>query len=454
MEKWRPPPASDPQSAAEQLHFRGKMVRLLSVLFPSAGLLTLPCLINSLLVEGTSFVKRALVAEICGAANYYICSDENTCCPDGFICQGLGCVKGPDNSSNDPTTIVITVTVTASPRKKVLGTSAIAGIAVGGVIILLAAGVIIFFCLRKRKIGKEVLKAYEDPSRNMYDQVVVEGKRVSVVPVGTTQQRRQTQTNPSEAQELANMEIAAVGVKPEEQYSQQAQQYQTYQQQPQQQTYYNQNQEQIQQFTELGPGQAYTPQPQAPAVYVPSPIPLALRVGSPVNPIRADSMGLIPVAADTTDGGQQQPHQFNPAASTIQYHSITLPPPHHQNTESIPQFTSSPTSHSVSPPPQTPTPELQSAVYYQPTPSLPLRETNPLQTPEKYQSPQIYQTPEAAYQQYQQDDIPPPKNNYSQYQQYPELIPSSVSPVQQQNQYTTQGHNNNNNNNNSNWGHE
>ncbi|KAF8459033.1 hypothetical protein BGX38DRAFT_313661 [Terfezia claveryi] len=61
------------------------MVRLLSVLFPFAGLLTLPCVINSLAVEGTSFVKRATDAEICGEANYYICSDGNTCCPDGFV---------------------------------------------------------------------------------------------------------------------------------------------------------------------------------------------------------------------------------------------------------------------------------------------------------------------------------------------------------------------------------
>ncbi|KAF8459032.1 hypothetical protein BGX38DRAFT_1151300 [Terfezia claveryi] len=296
----------------------------------------------------------------------------------------------------------------------------------------------------------------------MYDQVVVEGKRISVVPVGTTQQRRQTQTNlspPSEAQEFANMEVAALGVKPEEQYSQQQfQQYQTYQQQPQQQTYYNQNQEQIQQITEPGPGQAYSPQPQAPAAYVPEPIPIALRVGSPVSPIRADSMGLIPVAADTTDGGQQHPQQFNPAASTIRHHSITLPPPpQRQNTKSIPQFTSSPTSHSVSPPPQTPTPESRSPVYYQShTPSPPLRETSPLQTPERYQSPQTYQTPQAAYQKYRQEGMPPRPNNnshYPQYQQYPEQLPSFDSPAQQQNQYTTHGHNNNNNNN-SNWGNE
>ncbi|KAF8422020.1 hypothetical protein EV426DRAFT_182346 [Tirmania nivea] len=60
----------------------GKMVRLLFWIF-SASLL--PCVVNSFMVESRSFVKRATDAEICGAANYYICSDLTTCCPNGFV---------------------------------------------------------------------------------------------------------------------------------------------------------------------------------------------------------------------------------------------------------------------------------------------------------------------------------------------------------------------------------
>ncbi|KAF8475734.1 hypothetical protein BDZ91DRAFT_817774 [Kalaharituber pfeilii] len=425
------------------------MVRLASLIVFAGSLL--PSLVVAFVAQVgdfgdfTSLRKRQTDEELCGAANFFLCSDGRGCCPNGFLCEGdNNCVSNPNATDDGKNTDDGTNTDSAESKskKKTLSTGAIVGIAIGGVVVIAAGAYGIYVCTQKRKIGKEVLKAYEDPNRKMYDQVVVEGKRVGKLQ--QQQQQQQQASNLSAPMENDETHLSFQGLEIVGQ-----------ERQPQLQ-YYQQGQQ-------LQPAGAYNQYNGIQQVATYEPVPEALRVGSPISPIRADAMGLIPVGPDAAEN-PQHPHNFTaiptnglqqPSSPPPGQYQTSLPPqsshsqPSHQQggyyqqqphplqssppqlhggyySQSSPPHTQSPLPHTQSPPPHTyPPPPHQQPGYFSPT------AYSQSQQPYRTSSPQDPQYPPQQYQQYP----PPPQGGL-------QLASSSVSTASTQpgNQPTASGH--------------
>lgn len=79
-----------------------------------------------------------------------------------------------------------------APQQTKLNAGAIAGISIASFLALILALLLMIYCIRRRKRGKEILEAYEDPDREPYSRVYYNDKGVMIVPPGVGEGESQT----------------------------------------------------------------------------------------------------------------------------------------------------------------------------------------------------------------------------------------------------------------------